>query len=639
MMKKFLLLNTWLLLGFISHSQTNAISFDGSNDYVEVIDNNATDLSSNFTLEAWIYPVGTGSDATQGGIILNKENSYELARFADGTIQFALSANGLGNDWAWFNTNLTAPLSRWSHIALVKSGTSVTVYLNAVAPYTNNSQPATLTANSQNIRMGSRLSGNQYFNGYIDEVRIWNTARTQNEIKTYLFDKNLSNSASGLVAYYRMNAGSGTTAINSSTNTPGIDGTLTNGPVWVSSPVQFANNALSFDGTNDVVTIADDNTLDITTAITLEAWVYATKNSGVQNVINKSSNSSNNGYIFPRTDDGWGNAVFYLHVSGGFQTLSAAYPSLNAWHHLAATYDGATMKVYINGVLSASRAQTGTITTNANPLTLGNQTGFSEYFGGYGDEFRIWNIARTQTQIQDGMNSELDPTSQTGLVSYFTVNQGIDAGSNIGLIPLPDQKGTNNGTLTNFALTGSSSNYVTQNSNVIVLPLRWLTFTLQKQDDKIRINWSTASEQNTKDFSIQHSINGVDWNAIGIMPATNNRATTNNYSYLHSSPVTGTNFYRLQQKDLDGHSTFSSIRSIKLSADKEPFIVINNPTTNGIIQVQVNKTSILFLYDANGRLVYKKQASIGTERIDISHYNKGIYLLKADEKLVKIAVQ
>jgi hypothetical protein len=260
------------------------------------------------------------------------------------------------------------------------------------------------------------------FNGRIDEVRIWNTARTQNEIKAYLFDKNLSNNSSGLVAYYRMNTGSGSTAINLCTNTTGIDGTLTNGPAWVTSPVLFADNALSFDGTNDFVTIADDNTLDITSAITLEAWAYATKNSGIQNVINKSSNSSNSGYIFPRTDDGWASVVFYLHV-GGWQTLSAAYPSLNAWHHLAATYDGATMKLYIDGALAASRAQTGTITINANPLTLGNQTGFAEYFGGSADEFRVWNIARTQTQIQNSMNSELDPTSQTGLVSYYTVNE------------------------------------------------------------------------------------------------------------------------------------------------------------------------------------------------------------------------
>jgi hypothetical protein len=92
--------------------------------------------------------------------------------------------------------------------------------------------------------------------------------------------------------------------------------------------------------------------------------------------------------------------VLFTLPSGGWRTLSAIYPSLNAWHHLAATYDGATMKLYIDGVLSASQAQTGTIATNTNSLTLGNQTGYSEYFGGYGDEFRVWNVARTQAQIQ-----------------------------------------------------------------------------------------------------------------------------------------------------------------------------------------------------------------------------------------------
>jgi hypothetical protein len=639
MRKKILLAAGCFLITIIAGAQTSAISFDGSNDYVEVADHNAIDLASNFTLEAWIYPVGTGSDPVQGGIIINKENSYEIARFADGTIQFALSANGVGNDWTWVNTNLTAPLNQWSHIALVKNGTAVTVYRNAVAPYSNNAQPATLAANTQNLRLGTRSNAGQYFNGYIDEVRIWNTARTQGEVKTYLFDKNLSASASGLVAYYKMNTGAGTNLINTSTNTTGIDGTLVNGPVWVASPVQFAVNALSFDGTNDVVPIADDNTLDITTAITLEGWIYATKNGGVQNVISKSSNSSNNGYIFPRTDDGWANAVFYLHVAGGFRTLSAAYPSLNAWHHLAATYDGATMNLYIDGVLAASRAQTGTISANGNQLTFGNQTGFDEYFGGYGDEFRIWNVARTQTQIQNNMNSELDPASQTGLVSYFTFNQGIASGDNTGLIPLPDQKGTNNGTLSNFALTGSSSNFVAQNNSVTVLPLQWLSFTAQKQDEKITLNWSTAGEQNTKDFLIQHSVNGIDWNTIAIMPAANNSTVTKNYSYVHASPVTGSNFYRLQQRDLDYRSSYSIVRSINYSATEMVFSVMNNPVVNGMLQVQINTAAVISLFDADGRLVYQKGLSAGKQSIDVRRYRPGMYLMKADNQVVKVVLQ
>ena len=319
---KNLLLIAALLLSLSVHSQNNTISFDGVNDYVEIADNNAIDLSANFTIEAWIYPTGSGSQPTEGGMIFNKENSYELARYSNGTLQFALSANGAGNDWGWINTGLVAPLNQWSHIAFVKSGSSVTVYLNDITPFTIGSQPATMTANATNLRIAGRTNVSHNFNGYIDEVRIWNISRTQTEIKTQLFSNNLSVSTSGMVAWYRMNTGSGTTAVNSCTNTAGIDGTLVNSPAWVSSPVQYAANALAFDGTNDYVTIPDNNTLDIASAITLEAWVYATKNTGIQNVICKSSGGPNTGYIFPRTDNGWANAVIYLHI-GSWQTLSA----------------------------------------------------------------------------------------------------------------------------------------------------------------------------------------------------------------------------------------------------------------------------------------------------------------------------
>src|SRR5690606_38782530 len=116
---------------------------------------------------------------------------------------------------------------------------------------------------------------------------------------------------SGLIAYYPCNSGSGNTLENVA---GGTDGSLQNGAGWTSSPVQFSASAISFDGVDDYVSIPENSTLDITTAITLEAWCYATKNTGFQNVICKSSKSINTGYIFPRTNDGWNTVCIYLHI-------------------------------------------------------------------------------------------------------------------------------------------------------------------------------------------------------------------------------------------------------------------------------------------------------------------------------------
>jgi hypothetical protein len=539
---------------------------------------------------------------------------------------------------SWGNTGVTMPLNQWVHIALVKSGTSATLYLNGIQKATLASGYSISPAGT-NFQIGAQYGGlGEYLNGKMDELRIWNTAKTQTEIKANMFNRNLSTSASGLVAYYRMNEGSGATATNSCTNTSAIDGTLTNGPTWVASPIQYAGNALSFDGTNDYVTIPDDNTLDLTTAITLEAWVYATKNSGIQNVMSKSSSSGNTGYIFPRTDDGWAHAIFYLHVSGGWQTVSAVYPSLNAWHHLAATYDGATMKLYIDGILSASKAQTGTIATNANPLALGNQTGFSEYFGGNGDEFRIWNVARTQTQIQNTMNSELDPALQTGLVSYYNANQGSASGTNTGFITLPDQKGNNNGTLTNFSLSGASSNFVTQNSGMFVLPLKWISFNGQKQNNNVLLQWSTASELNTNDFEIEHSVDSKEWKRIGSVLAVNSSGI-HNYSYTDAIPVRGTNYYRIRQNDWDGKYGYSEIRTVKMNDVVRSFEVIGNPVINKSLRIQITAAirQSVTLSSGDGKLLWKKDLSPGIHAINLPNLAKGIYILSNGsygEKLV-----
>jgi hypothetical protein len=199
-------------------------------------------------------------------------------------------------------------------------------------------------------------------------------------------------------ANFKSYPGSGTSWIDLAGKN--VAGTLTNGPTFDSA----RNGNIFFDGTNDFVSIPDSAVVDISTAITLEAWIFAVKSTGYQNVICKSSNAQNTGYIYPRTDDGWTNTVFYLHV-GTWSTLSAPWPSRNAWHHTAATYNGSSMRLFINGKLVNSKNQTGTITVNNNVLAIGNQTSFSEYFGGNISNLRMYNRALSDAEIENNFNA------------------------------------------------------------------------------------------------------------------------------------------------------------------------------------------------------------------------------------------
>lgn len=606
------------LTAFTATAQTNyALNLNGTNQYVSI--GAPITTGSSYTKEAWVFAVTTSGPRN----IMSSLNSPFWLNGA------TLSAGQAGN-YSLVTDPTAFPINRWVHVAVSYDAATTTMrlYRDGNLVSTNASAPA---YTSENEFIGSHAGAASYFSGRIDEVRVWNIALTPAQIKQKTYQWPASNAA-GLVAYFKCNDGAGNTLTNA---TGGTNGTLQNSVTWVQSPVQYSANAISFDGTNDYITIPDNDTLDITSAITLEAWVYATKNSGIQNVISKSSNAVNNGYIFPRTDNGWTQVVAYLHIGGAWRTLAANYPSLNAWHHLAVTYDGAMIRLYINGVQSATLAQTGNITVNTNPLALGNQTGFPEYFGGAADEFRIWNIARTQAQIQADMNHELDPALQTGLVSYYSSNLGIAGGDNTGLLTALDLKGNNNGTLTNMALTGASSNYVLQNNSITILPLEWLSFTLQKQDENILLKWSTATEQNTKDFSIQHAVDGANWVNIGNLPAAGNSMGIENYSFLHAHPPGGTNYYRIVQTDLDGRYSYSETRSIRISKQSQLFSVINS---NGLLLIKLANPTTISLFTSNGSLVWKKRFSSGSATVDITGLSKGIYFLKAGHQTEKLII-
>ncbi|GAA4346825.1 hypothetical protein GCM10023185_01430 [Hymenobacter saemangeumensis] len=226
------------------------------------------------------------------------------------------------------------------------------------------------------------------------------------------------------------------------------------------------NNALRFDGIDDNVSIPHNAAFNLTTALTIESWIRPVgTGQATQNVVCKSSNSQNTGYIFPRTDDTWNSLRIWLNRSGNWSQYTVPYAAnIGTWHHVAATYDGTTVRMYIDGVQMTPTASgaviNGPITTNTNPQTLGTQPGFAENYRGDLDEVRVYNAVLSQAQIQADMYSSASalPGSQ---VAYYTFDQGTAGGNNAGQTTLNDQSGNGRtGTLNGFGLSGTASNWV-----------------------------------------------------------------------------------------------------------------------------------------------------------------------------------
>lgn len=246
------------------------------------------------------------------------------------------------------------------------------------------------------------------------------------------------------------------------------------------------NNALNFDGVDDYVD-ATANTSGLpegNDVRTIEAWI---KSNGIPSNYDQYSNILSWGSnLVANERSSIGQRVDHLAFVGGSNDLNGSIPiSDGNWHHVAVTFDGSVMSLYVDGVLDISAPKT--LSTSGQDLRIGNCAlpDNKEYWAGAIDEVRIWNTAISHCDILKNMNAELTG-SELGLVAYYNFNQGVAGGSNTGVTTLIDKTfNAMDGDLTNFNLSGSTSNWVVSGVNIAAIIINNWTGTIDS-------DWHTA---------------------------------------------------------------------------------------------------------------------------------------------------
>ena len=619
------------------------LNFDGVDDLVNCGTslNAVIDPLNTITVEAWVRPsTNTGLGVIIGNYANSNQTSMQfLLRRDSNSYSFWMQGTGTFKNVIATNSVI---VNTWQHVVGVWNGADLKIYVDGVLAGTttgvNDSSFAT-TTNVMMIGNNQAGTGAERFTGSIDEVRIWSTAKTIEQLNG---SKNceLQGSESGLIAYYNFNQGldaSNNASITTLNAITGPNGTLTNftlngttsnwlagSPVttgsivpsvasvttpvvytqgdtasaltatagtngtgllwyttatggvgsaiaptpstatvgntsyWVSSTnangcesarveIVVTVNAplpathLNFDGVDDVVDLGSALTTYFTgkTKVTIQAWVRSETNSGLGTIVGNYNYPTNNNSMQMMLRRDGANYAFWLDSGSGYTSVSAmGSVVLNTWQHVTGTWDGTTMRIYVDGVLANSSAKTGVIPSRTTSFSIGSNT--SERFDGDIDEVRLWDMALTATDIMNTMNCEAQ--TQPELVAYYKFNQGFDAINNVGITTATDDSGNvNNGTLTNFTLNGTIS------------------------------NWK-----------------------------------------LGSTITSGSTCTTLSNSD------FENVTSMN---------IYPNPST-GIFNIDVQENISVEIYDILGKSVANQKLTIGSNSIDISNLQSGIYVLK-----------
>lgn len=395
--------------GAIAGDGNTAVLFGGG--YVDVGDNLDFPGTASFSLEAWIRPTTIDTVFRR---IVSKNRSEGAGR--QGYEFWIESANGVGferfRDGVKDYATTTAPaLNTWSHVVATYDGATMRLYLNGTLR-TSTASTLSMTDNGAQLRVGTGDWVGDSWTGDLDDISVYtgalSAAQVQSRFQCGRRYRDVVLDTPGLQSYWRLGEASGVTAFDSKGT---ANGAHNFGPtLGGAGATTHANDATIFDGVDDFIDFGDVHDFPGTASFTVEGWI----NRGTVGEADKWRwIATKESIVDPR--DGWALAVapgssgspqtiYFNRFSGGTEHVvtSTTATVAGTWYHFAATYDGATMRMYVNGALEGSTASTLSIPNTTFPMRMSSAAPPSVHrFSGRIDEIAVYSTALSAPQIAE----------------------------------------------------------------------------------------------------------------------------------------------------------------------------------------------------------------------------------------------
>jgi hypothetical protein len=403
----------------------SALSFDGTADTAE-----ATNLLTNPTgvpLVAGNAPVTVEAWIRIGSLPSNRSWPLLLGNAANGqSIHWLVNPTDGGNLQVGFfglagSTNIPVRVGSWMHVATVydPQTSRMTVYRNG-QPFTTNTVTG-VDLQGIPLTLGKAYQSQNFFNGALDEVRVWKVARTGTQIAS-AYTQKLAGNETGLVLYLPFDEGSGTVSTTSLAN-GNIQVRLTDSPVWTvraglpSPAIVLGDAVLQLDG---VSAQATGPSLALTnTSFTVEFRARRTAVGKINYVVTGGTGQTSQGLHVGFRENNVFTFAFYAN-----DLNTGPYPDTD-WHHWACTYNRTNRlrRIYRDGALVVQDTSPSDY-LGTGPLLIGNSLlQNAAHFGGALSELRIWNVARSAEEVAAHSAGRL-AGSTSGLIAHYPLDEG-----------------------------------------------------------------------------------------------------------------------------------------------------------------------------------------------------------------------